>query len=165
MLIAWYVLRYIRDPFDAPFITAVDLVIHEGGHVVFSPFGEFVYIAGGSIMQSIVPLMFAGYFLLQRAYLSSALMMVWAGQNLAEVAYYARDAILIRMPLLGGDSVLHDWNYLLTALGILPHAAIVADVIVFCSLCAYAASFGLVCIDIYLSQKPRMTTAYERATR
>jgi hypothetical protein len=40
---------------------------------------------------------------------------------------YAGDAIKMEMDLLGGDSVIHDWNYLLDALGVLNYTSLVAS--------------------------------------
>ena len=42
------------------------LILHEGGHLVFSPFGKFLMVLGGTLMQLAVPLGFALYFVLQR---------------------------------------------------------------------------------------------------
>ena len=40
--------------------------IHEGGHLLFRFFGEFLNIAGGTLMQLGVPIALAIYFLFQR---------------------------------------------------------------------------------------------------
>jgi hypothetical protein len=40
---------------------------------------------------------------------------------------YARDSIVMVLPLLGGDNVIHDWNYILTSLGILRYTYTVAS--------------------------------------
>lgn len=39
--------------------------------------------------------------------------------NFINVSTYAGDAIVMQLTLLGGDSVIHDWNYILTSLNIL----------------------------------------------
>ena len=44
----------------------IDLVfvpIHEGGHLLFRFFGEFLAVAGGTILQLAVPLMLAAFFI------------------------------------------------------------------------------------------------------
>jgi hypothetical protein len=100
-------------------IDGVNLVIHEAGHVVFRPFGEFLMIAGGSLFQVIVPLVFAGYFYFNRKHYSCALVLFWAGESLLNVSVYAGDSVLMQLPLLGGNDSLHDWNYMLDHLGLL----------------------------------------------
>jgi len=42
------------DPYQWHFIDGVNLLIHEAGHIIFMPFGEFISIAGGSLFQLIV---------------------------------------------------------------------------------------------------------------
>ena len=44
------------------FVQNVNLAIHEAGHIVFLPFGEFMHFLGGSLFQLLVPLAFAAYF-------------------------------------------------------------------------------------------------------
>ncbi len=73
----------------------------------------------GSGLQILLPLAITGYFLYQRQLLSSAVCLMWAGMNLSNVSVYAGDAIAMQLPLLGGDGVVHDWNYILTELNIL----------------------------------------------
>src|SRR5580658_10415897 len=51
-----------------PFLM-IDLVfvpIHEGGHLLFRFFGEFLAVAGGTLLQLGVPFMLATYFAFQR---------------------------------------------------------------------------------------------------
>ena len=44
------------------FVDNIDLAIHETGHLVFAPFGEFMNVLGGTLFQLIVPLTFIGIF-------------------------------------------------------------------------------------------------------
>jgi hypothetical protein len=44
-------------------IDNADLVIHEAGHFFFQFFGKFIYTAGGSLMQVILPSIIVWYFL------------------------------------------------------------------------------------------------------
>jgi len=108
-----YFIYYASTPNDWHFIDYVDLIIHEAGHLVFLPFGEFIHILGGSLFQTIFPLLYVGYFYFKKDLFSSALLLFWVGVNLINVSVYAADAQLMQLPLLGGDSVIHDWNYIL----------------------------------------------------
>jgi hypothetical protein len=104
-------------------IDGVNLIIHEAGHFVFRPLGEFMTIAGGSLFQVIVPATFAGYFYFNRKYYSAALVLFWVGASLLNVSVYAADSISMELPLLGGDNSIHDWNYLLTEMNLLRQTA------------------------------------------
>ncbi|HEV7798295.1 MAG TPA: hypothetical protein VGO73_09075 [Pyrinomonadaceae bacterium] len=117
------------DPYQWHLIDGVNLVIHEAGHLVFSPFGEFMMIAGGSLFQVIMPALFVGYFWYHGKYYSAALVLFWVGESILNVSVYAGDAVALELPLLGGQDSVHDWNYLLTSLDLLPATAKVAGAI------------------------------------
>jgi hypothetical protein len=119
------------DPYQWHLIDGVNLVIHEAGHLVFSPFGEFMMIAGGSLFQVIMPALFAGYFLYQRKYYSAALVLFWVGESTLNVSVYAGDSVALQLPLLGGQDSVHDWNYLLSSLNLLSATATIAGAIRF----------------------------------
>jgi hypothetical protein len=114
-----YFLWCAYDPSQWHLIDGVNLVIHEAGHIVFRPFGEFMMIAGGSLFQVIVPALFVGYFWFHRNYYSAALVLFWVGESILNVAVYAADSQSLLLPLLGGEDTTHDWHYLLTSLGLL----------------------------------------------
>ena len=124
-----YFLWAALHPSDWRLIDGVNLVIHEAGHIVFSPFGEFMTIMGGSLFQVIVPLVFAGYFYFHRKPFSCALVLFWLGESLLNVSVYAADSVVMQLPLLGGDNSIHDWNYMLEHLGLLRQTASIALVI------------------------------------
>lgn len=97
-----------------PLLGFFDLGMHELGHLVTMPLPQPLTAAAGSLTQILVPLGLAAYFLLRRReLLSAALCVAWCGANLYDVAVYVADAPYQRLPLLGGDNVIHDWAYLL----------------------------------------------------
>ncbi|MES2314432.1 MAG: hypothetical protein V4524_00650 [Patescibacteria group bacterium] len=100
-------------------IDSLDLVIHEAGHFIFMFFGQFMHVLGGSLTQILLPVIFVGYFFLRREYFSASLLLFWVGQNIINVSIYLGDSVLQQLPLLGGDGVMHDWNYLLSTTGLL----------------------------------------------
>ena len=63
VLLSIYFLWIVYDPMQGSFLDAVDLAVHETGHLLFRLFGEFLMIAGGSLFQVIMPAVFVGYFL------------------------------------------------------------------------------------------------------
>ena len=107
------------DPSQWHLIDGVNLVIHEAGHLIFSPLGEFMMIAGGSLFQVIMPALFVSYFWYHSKYYSAALVLFWVGQSILNVSVYAGDSVALQLPLLGGQDSIHDWNYLLDRLGLL----------------------------------------------
>jgi hypothetical protein len=98
-------------------LDSVDLPIHETGHLVLAPFGEFLQFLGGTIFQVAFPLVFVGYFLWRRDRYAAYVVLIWVAQNLWNVSVYVADARARRLPLVGGGE--HDWAYLLGRLGLL----------------------------------------------
>lgn len=120
-LISAYMFYYIATLSDWHFIDNVNLIFHEAGHTVFSFFGEFINILGGTLMQILIPAIFSFYFYNRGDYFSASLLLFWLSQNFFNVSVYARDAIKMELPLLGGDGVGHDWNSMLSSAGILKY--------------------------------------------
>ena len=98
-----------------------NLVFHEAGHVLFSPFGQFMRVLGGSLFQFALPLALAAVFVKQHNPFGSAVCTWWAGQNLIDLAPYIADARALQLVLLGGRTGAevqgHDWEYILATLG------------------------------------------------
>ena len=109
-----YFLWCAWDPAQWHLIDGVNLLIHEAGHFLFTPFGEFLMIAGGSLLQVIMPAAFVLYFYYNRASYSAALVLFWVGESALNVSVYAGDAVKMDLPLLGGQDSVHDWNYMLS---------------------------------------------------
>jgi hypothetical protein len=146
-----YFVYYASTSGEWHFIDYVNLIIHEAGHWIFLPFGEFMHILGGSLFQTVFPLVYVGYFYFRKDYFSASLLLFWVGQNLVNVSVYAGDAIVMQLPLLGGDSVIHDWNYILESLHVISYTPQIAS-------CIYGAGvtiIGLAAIwAVYTSQQP-----------
>ena len=86
-------------------------------------------IAGGSLFQVIMPALFVGYFWYTSKYYSAALVLFWVGESILNVSVYAGDSLALQLPLLGGPDSIHDWNYLLSGLNLLPATAKIAGTI------------------------------------
>lgn len=106
-------------------IDNVDLVIHEAGHLFFMFFGKFIYTLGGTLMQIILPSLIAFTFFRNKYRTGIQFGLLWLGQNFINISVYAADAQARKLPLLGGNKVYHDWNYLLGELGILEYDFVV----------------------------------------
>lgn len=124
-----YFLWCAYDPYQWHLIDGVNLVIHEAGHLIFMPFGEFVMIAGGSLFQLIMPAAFVLYFYRHDKPYSAALVLFWVGESLLNVSVYAGDSIALQLPLLGGQDSIHDWNYMLERLGLLNQTQAIAGLL------------------------------------
>lgn len=97
------------------------LVIHEAGHVFFSPFGRFIGIAGGTLMQVLLPGLLAWHFWRHRYRFGVQVSLLWLGHNLINISVYAADARARQLPLLGGNVHHHDWWNLLRMTNLLPY--------------------------------------------
>jgi hypothetical protein len=100
--------------------------IHEFGHVVFRPFGEFMTLLGGSLFQILLPLVFGGIFLVKnRDPFAASVMLWWSAVAVMDVAPYIYDAWAPQHVLLTGrtgDTGSHDFIDTLGDLGLLPKA-------------------------------------------
>jgi hypothetical protein len=123
--LAFWTVQFARTPLSADandsFLHLPDLVFHEAGHIVFSPFGRFMTVLGGSLLQVLIPIVAAASFVRQQQPFGSAICAWWAGQNFIDLAPYIADARALRMVLLGGRTGAevegHDWEFILTQLG------------------------------------------------
>ncbi len=123
VVLAWQILARGLD-FNAAsgalrFIHGIDLVIHEAGHTFAFFLPRFLYILAGSALQVILPAVCAVTFLRQGQPASFAVALFWTGESITDVAIYMADAKKQALPLLGGEGVTHDWNYLLAQLHLL----------------------------------------------
>lgn len=98
--------------------SGITLAFHEIGHILFSPFGHFLMVAGGSFAQLAIPLV-AGLLLLRGSdYFGFAVGGAWLGLSAIELAWYIADARALALPLLSlGAEAEHDWFYLLSVMG------------------------------------------------
>ena len=130
-----YFLWIAYDPMQGSFLDNVDLPIHETGHLLFRLFGEFMMVAGGSLFQVIFPAIFVAYFWWHEKYYSAAVVLFWVGQSILNVWVYAADAVVMQLVLTSGftgsEGSFHDWNYLLTHIGLIGSTKTVAGVIRF----------------------------------
>jgi hypothetical protein len=124
-LLAVLTWRFAQLPLDGSgdpgYLHLPNLVFHEAGHLIFLPLGSFMNVLGGSLMQLLVPAIFAVAFLRQDNMFAAAVCTWWLGQNFVDLAPYIADARRLQLVLLGGFTGAevegHDWEYLLTALG------------------------------------------------
>lgn len=122
-----YGIRCLQTPDTFRLLDNVDLAIHETGHLVFAPFGEFLTVLGGTLFQLIVPLAFVITFWRRGERYAAYITGWWVAQSCWNIARYAADARAQELPLVGGGE--HDWTWLLDSLGWLEQDQTVASTI------------------------------------
>lgn len=120
----WY---YVKTYTGWHFIDSADVIFHEAGHWIFAPFGTFTQVLMGSGFQILLPLLISFYFFKTTQRMSASFCLLWAGANFLSVSVYAKDAIAQNLPLIGGDSTMHDWNYLLGVTHSFNHTELIAN--------------------------------------
>lgn len=102
----------------------VYLVFHEAGHLIFGWGGRFLTVAGGTLMQLLMPLAVVAAFLRQGHVFGAAVGLWWLGGSFVDCAPYIYDARLGDLPLLGGGTgadrpETHDWMNMLRWTGLI----------------------------------------------
>lgn len=156
IFLAVYGVMCIMDPKRGWLIQGVNLGVHETGHFVFAPFGEFMTAAGGTLFQLIMPCMFLLYFLRRGDGFAVGVILWWIAKNFWEISVYAADAQARVLPLVGGGG--HDWYYMLTELGWLQHTQTVAKVI-------HSTGTLVFCLALYIALRNAGGRAMEAAPR
>jgi len=141
IVLAVYGFRMLTHPEVGWFLDNVDLPIHETGHLVFSPFGEFMQFAGGTLFQLLLPAVFVGYFFRQKDRHGASIALWWVAQNLWNVSVYVKDARALELPLVGGGE--HDWAYLLGELNLLPRDQAIGHAVWLAGVVVYLIAIGL----------------------
>lgn len=127
--LAWILLNHVRDPEYASLIAGLNLGVHELGHFVFAPFGEFLTAAGGTLLQCIVPITGIVMFRRQRDWFAITFAAGWLGTNFFNIAPYAADARARALPLVspGAGDPIHDWYYMLARAHALQFDQLIGD--------------------------------------
>jgi hypothetical protein len=124
--IAWlvvYLLFFIYAALDRSgflFLDYANLMIHEAGHPLFSPFGYTMTILGGTLAELIVPLACFIWFFVKRETAGVAFCVFWFFENFLYIGTYMADARTLALPLVGSGD--HDWEILFTQWNLLVHA-------------------------------------------
>ena len=125
------------------FIDLANLVVHEGGHLLFGWFGPTLGLWGGTILQWLVPLLLAAYFFTQRQTTAFAFSAFFFFENWLYTATYMADARAMVLPLVtAGDSdfIEHDWHTIFSSLGVLQYDTKIAAMVSFLGWCGMLAT-------------------------
>jgi len=131
--------------------------IHEFGHILFMPFGEFMHLLGGSLFQAGLPLIFGGVFLIKnRDPFAAAVMLWWSAVAVMDIAPYMYDAQVPQHVLLTGrtgDTGAHDFIDVLGDLGLLHRAQTVGYVTHRFGIVMLIASFAWAAAMVWMQYK------------
>ncbi len=102
----------------------VNLVVHEGGHLLFGWLGATLGVWGGSLLQWVVPLLLASWFYWQRQAEGFVFCLFFFFENFLYSAIYMADARSMMLPLVtvgDAEGSAHDWNTIFGSLGLLEY--------------------------------------------
>jgi hypothetical protein len=114
------------------FIDSANLVVHEGGHNLFSWFGPTLCLWGGTLLQWLVPFLLAVYFFSRRETAGFVFCLFFFFENWLYTATYMADARAMVLPLVTtGDPEFakHDFNAIFSSLGVLDYDTTIAAVV------------------------------------
>jgi hypothetical protein len=121
--LAYAFVSHLKDPLYASFLFGgITLGIHEMGHLAFSWAPRFLHVAGGTLFQLAGPVAAGMAFVRQRDYFGGAVAGAWLSFSFFNVATYMADARRYELDYVnvgGGELEAQDWDYMLSALGIL----------------------------------------------
>jgi hypothetical protein len=147
----WLVFAY-----DFHFIDWLNLFTHEGGHFLFTFFGEWLHFLGGTFAQLLVPLGIALYFLYRRQKYESAFCGFWFGESMMYMAGYMGDAQKQALPLLGNG--IHDWNWMFSRMGVLEHCEGIATFFHVIASIIVLVSVAYMLYNAFRKKKPLVTS-------
>lgn len=127
-----------------PFLSGVDLGVHEFGHMIFM-WAPFLWMScAGSLVQLAAPAGLAAYFGWRGDRVGVVLLLGWLGMSLNNVAVYLGDAQRMLLPLFGddGSGAGHDWHNILGTLGLLEWTDALSAMVRAWSAMAFLAALG-----------------------
>jgi hypothetical protein len=137
------------------FIDSANLVVHEGGHLLFSWLGPTLCLWGGTILQWVVPFLLAAYFFHQRQVAAFVFCLFFFFENWLYTATYMADARAMALPLVttgDPDFVEHDWNTIFSSMGVLQYDTTIAGIVRTIGWCGMLACVG------WLASRARSTS-------
>jgi hypothetical protein len=161
--LAYAGIRHMLNPLYGSWFSGITLAFHEMGHIVFIPFGRTMTIAGGSIMQLLVPLAAAIYlWKKQNDWFGFGVGLAWWAFAAFELATYVGDAARMELPLVGfGGGCHHDWATLLTQWRVIDHCDAFATCI---RIVAGAVWLFAMTLMLYIALKIAMRVYSERGS-
>lgn len=162
--------KFISTPMETnyvgqSFMHLVNLPFHEAGHIIFSPFGRFLNVLGGSLGQILMPCICLGAFLIKNQDpFGASVALWWVGQNFMDIAPYINDARALELVLLGGATGkevdgYHDWQNILGTLGWLEYDHTIATLSYRCGTVLMILALAWGGYTLYLQFRSRSTSS------
>ncbi|HVR43463.1 MAG TPA: hypothetical protein VMS56_08455 [Thermoanaerobaculia bacterium] len=142
--LGWALIRYLFDRDYSSWFAPLSLGIHELGHLLFSFAPFFVTALAGSAAEVVVPIAGMVMFFRQPDYFGISVLGCWLSYNLFGIARYIADsrAQLGVYVTVGGGDAQHDWEYILSSLGLLDLDRAIGGVVKLLALGVGAASLA-----------------------
>jgi hypothetical protein len=123
LLLAAQATRPLREQGVPHLFAGINFGAHEFGHLFFAFGGEWIAIAGGSLMQLLVPIGAAAVVARSKDWFGVAVCGLFLAASLGDLSWYIADARARELDLLSfsPDASGHDWSYLLNKAGMLRH--------------------------------------------
>ncbi|MDA1082235.1 MAG: hypothetical protein O2973_11255 [Gemmatimonadetes bacterium] len=119
-VLVWQAARPLRDSEAWHVFRGINFGVHEFGHLFFGFGGEWLAIAGGSLMQILVPIgAMAAMYTTSRDWFGVVSVGSWLAASLADLAPYIADARAQELDLVSfsPEGAGHDWHFLLAHAG------------------------------------------------
>ncbi len=113
--------RPLRLQGEPHIFAGINFGAHEFGHLFFAFAGEWMTIAGGSVMQLLIPIGAAAVVARSKDWFGVAVCGLFLAASLGDLSWYIADARARELDLLSfsPDASGHDWSYLLSKAGLL----------------------------------------------
>jgi hypothetical protein len=150
VLAAWFSIDPMLDSNAWSPVRWLSIAVHEAGHMTtrfWTP--QFVSVAAGTLFQWGAPVLCAWLLWRRGEVFGVPIGLLWLGMSLAESVHYIADAtiqagVAISVGHYNADGRgIHDWNYLLSNLGLLGSEGVLAGLCRVASVLAMLA--GLIC--------------------
>jgi len=132
------------------FIDNANLIVHEGGHMLFGWFGATLGLWGGTLLQWLVPALLAAHYFTMRHTTGFVFCTFIFFENFLYTATYMADARAQILPLVSvgdtGDNP-HDWFNILSSMGLLQHDTQIAGIV------RFAGWIGMVAMVLWLGRQ------------
>lgn len=119
-VLAWQAIRPLQE-MTSHLFAGINFGAHEFGHLFFAFFGEWMAVAGGSLMQLLVPIGATAVVMRSKDWFGLAVCALFLASSLGDLSWYVADARAQDLDLVSfsPDGGGHDWHYLLSHAGLL----------------------------------------------
>lgn len=124
----------------------IEFGVHEVSHILTMAFPPIITAAAGSVGEISFTILIAAVAFKSKAYFAAIFASIWVALAFSSVGRYIADARVQELPLVGpGETVKHDWNFILSELGMLQSDIILGTTVRWIGIVigAGALAFGL----------------------